>query len=71
MLMSAENKIYNSLIQLDNGSNYEIIENVELIKLLLTDDFIKDCTFITFHFPDGLECMIKKSNIVAFYENTE
>lgn len=71
LLMNAEKKLYNSLIQLDNGSNYEIVENMETIKLLLTDDFIMGNTFITFHFPDGLECMIKKSKIVAFYENSE
>jgi hypothetical protein len=69
--MNANKKLYNSLIQLDNGSNYEIVENIEIIKLLLTDDFIPENTFITFHFPDGLECTVKKSKIVAFYENTE
>jgi len=71
MVVNAENKLYNSLIQLDNGSNYEIVENINTIELLLTDDFIKESTFITFHFPDGLKCMIKKSKIVAFYENSE
>lgn len=69
--MNAEKQIHNSVIQIDNGSNYEIVERLETIKLLLTDDFINGNAFITFHFPDGLECMIKKSNIVAFYENTE
>lgn len=69
--MNTDKKVYNSIVQLDNGSNYEITESLETIKLLLNDDFISDNIFITFHFPDGLECNIKKCKIVAFYENTE
>lgn len=69
--MNADKKLYNSLVQLDNGSNYEVVESIEIIKIIMTDDFINENTFITFHFPDGLECIIKKSKIVAFYENTE
>ena len=69
--MNAEKKLYNSLIQLDNGSNYEVVENITLIERLLTDDFVNDSTFITFHFPDGLECKIRKDRISAFYECDE
>ncbi|HWT27617.1 MAG TPA: hypothetical protein VN131_06730 [Mobilitalea sp.] len=66
--MNAEKKVYNSLIQLDNGSNYEVVESITVIELLLTENIVDDNTFITFHFPDGLECKIKKNKISAFYE---
>lgn len=66
--MNAEKKVYNSLIQLDNGSNYEVVESVAIIEILMTDDFIADNAFITFHFTDGLECKVRKNRISAFYE---
>lgn len=69
--MNAEKKVYNSMIQLDNNSTYEVVESVTFIEMLMTDDFIADNAFITFHFTDGLECKIKKSRISAFYENNE
>ena len=69
--MNAEKKSYNSLIQLDNGSNYEVVENIATIELLLSDEFISDNTFITLHFPDGLERKVKKNRISAFYEYDE
>lgn len=69
--MNAEKKVCNSIIQLDNGSNYEIVESITVIELLLTDDFITENSFITFHFPDGLECKIRKNRISVFYENNE
>lgn len=67
--MNAEKKVCNSIIQLDNGSNYEVVENLMIIEVLVTDEFIADNSFITFHFSDGLECKIKKNRISAFYEN--
>jgi hypothetical protein len=66
--MNTEKKVYNSLIQLDNGSNYEVVESITVIELLLTENIVDGNTFIAFHFPDGLECKIKKNRISAFYE---
>lgn len=66
--MNVEKQTKNSLIQLDNGSNYEVIEKIYIIRMLIESDMVNDNTFITFHFPDGLECNIKKSKISAFYE---
>jgi hypothetical protein len=68
VIMNAEKKVYNSLIQLDNGSNYEVVESITVIELLMTENIVDDNTFITFHFLDGLECKIKKNKISAFYE---
>ena len=69
--MNAEKKTCNSLIQLDNGSNYEIVESISTIEMYMNDKFIRNSTFITLHFPDGLECKIKKGKICAFYESSE
>lgn len=70
-IMNAEKKTCSSIIQLDNGSNYEVVESITVIELLLTEKIVANETFITFHFPDGLECKIRKSRISAFYENDE
>jgi len=69
--MNAEKKICTSIIQLDNGSNYEVTEKVSFIEMLLNDDFIANNSFLTLHFPDGLECKIRKDRISAFYEYDE
>lgn len=69
--MNTEKKMYSSIIQLDNGSNYEVAESVKLIETLINDKYIRNSTFITFHFPDGFECKLKKGKICAFYENEE
>jgi hypothetical protein len=69
--MQVNKQTCNSIIELDNGANYEIIESVPFIESLLIDDFIKNESFITFHFSDGYECKIKKNKISAFYENAE
>lgn len=39
--MNAEKKILTSIVQLDNGSNYEVVESAALIRNLINDDFIK------------------------------
>ena len=69
--MNAEKKTINSIIQLDNGSNYEVVESVALIESLINDEFIRDNTFIALHFPDGYDCNIRKDRISAFYESAE
>lgn len=69
--MNTEKKILGSIIQLDNGSNYEVVESTDFIRSLIADEFIKDNSFLTFHFPDGYECNIRKDRISAYYENDE
>ena len=69
--MNAEKKTCGSLIQLDNGSNYEVVESITIIELMLTEDIIADTAFLTLHFQDGLECKIRKDKISAFYENSD
>ncbi len=64
-------KATTSIVQLDNGSNYEVVENAALIRSLINDDFIRDDSFIALHFPDGYECNIRKDRISAFYENDD
>ena len=69
--MYAEKKVLGSIMQLNNGSNYEVVENITLIRTLMDDEFINDDSFISFHFPDGYICYIRKNKISAFYENEE
>ena len=69
--MNADKKVLTSIVQLDNGSNYEVVESVALINSIICDEFIKDESFISLHFPDGCECNIRKDKISAFYESIE
>jgi hypothetical protein len=71
MNMNAEKKVFNSLIQFENGSNYEVIESITVIELLLTESILENLAFITLHFPDGLECKVRKDRISVFYENSD
>ncbi|MGF7145303.1 hypothetical protein HNQ56_003744 [Anaerotaenia torta] len=68
--MNAE-KVFNTIIHLDNGSSYEVVESITLVRQIVDDEFIKDNSFIPFHFPDGYKCNIRKDRISAFYENEE
>lgn len=69
--MNAEIKSLLSIINLDNGANYEVVESVAVIENLISDDFIKGSSFINLHFPDGYMCNVRKDRISAFYESTE
>lgn len=69
--MQTDKQTSTSIIQLDNGSNYEIVESVRTIESIINDKYIRNSTFITFHFPDKLECKLKKGKICAYYENSE
>ncbi len=64
--MNAEKKALGSIIQLNNGSNYEVVENITLIRTLMDDEFINDDSFISFHFPDGYICYIRKTKYQHF-----